>query len=155
MPQPKKRSPADIATVDRLLAKAESRVLEPEEVKEILWILAPFYDIPAAGYIDGREFFFDANMGLLYEQVGDERHYVLISEDKLSSFGVGGGGPVNRRKRPFARLSVDKKKLKMPLPEFPKVPANVKAKFPELKKEWERWEEAVAQWVRYVQNQLS
>tara|TARA_Y100000310_G_scaffold72044_1_gene67991 strand:- start:2230 stop:2691 length:462 start_codon:yes stop_codon:yes gene_type:complete len=153
MPQPKKRSPADIARVDELLAKAERQVLEPEDVKEIIWILAPFYDLPA-GYIDGREFFFDANMGMLYEQVGDERHYILISEDKLSSFGGGGSG-VNRGKGPFARLSADKGKLKVPLPEFPKVPANVRAKFPELKKEWEQWEGAVAQWVQYVQNQLS
>ena len=135
------------------MAKAERQVLEPEDVKEIIWILAPFYDLPA-GYIDGREFFFDANMGMLYEQVDDERHYILISEDKLSSFGGGGGG-VNRGKGPFARLSVDKGKLKVPLPEFPKVPANVKAKFPELKKEWEQWEGAVEQWVQYVQNQLS
>jgi len=154
MPQPKKRSPADIARVDELLAKAERQVLEPREVKEIIWMLAPFYDLPA-GYIDGREFFFDANMGMLYEQVDDERHYILISEDKLSSFGSGGGGGVNRGKGPFARLSVDKKNLRMPLPEFPKVPANVKSKFPELKKEWEQWEQAVAQWVQYVQNQLS
>jgi hypothetical protein len=139
--------------VDELLAKAERQVLEPEDVKEIIWILAPFYDLPA-GYIDGREFFFDANMGMLYEQVGDERHYILISEDKLSSFGGGGSG-VNRGKGPFARLSADKGKLKVPLPEFPKVPANVRAKFPELKKEWEQWEGAVAQWVQYVQNQLS
>ena len=153
MPQPKKRSPVDIARVDELLAKAERQVLEPKDVKEIIWILNPFLDLPAF-YIDGRSFFFDPHIAMLYEKVGDDRHYVLVSEDKLSSFGGGGGG-VNKGKGPFTRLSIDKKKLRMPLPEFPKVPANVKSKFPELKKEWEQWEGAVAQWVQYVQNQLS
>jgi hypothetical protein len=153
MPQPKKRSPSDIAHVDKLLSEAQRRVLTPEEVKQLIWILSPFYDLPAF-YIDGREFLFDANMGMLYEQVGEERHYVMVSEDKLSSFGGGSGG-INRGRGPFARLSVDKSKLKVPLPEFPKVPANVKSKFPDLKDEWDNWEESVEQWVQYVQNQLS
>jgi hypothetical protein len=153
MPQPKKRSPSDIAHVDELLSEAQRRVLTPEEVKQLIWILSPFYDLPAF-YIDGREFLFDANMGMLYEQVEDERHYVMVSDDKLSSFGGGGGG-VNRGKGPFARLSGDKGKLKVPLPEFPKVPANVKSKFPDLKDEWDNWEKSVEQWVQYVQNQLS
>jgi hypothetical protein len=153
MPQPKKRSPSDIAHVDKLLSEAQRRVLTPEEVKQLIWILSPFYDLPAL-YIDGREFLFDANMGMLYEQVGEERHYVMVSEDKLSSFGGGSGG-INRGRGPFARLSVDKSKLKVPLPEFPKVPANVKSKFPDLKDEWDNWEESVEQWVQYVQNQLS
>lgn len=153
MPQPKKRSDADGLVVDFLLAEAQRRVLTPEEVKKLIWILSPFYDLPAF-YIDGREFLFDANMGMLYEQVDEERHYVMVSEDKLSSFGSGGGG-VNRGKGPFARLSADKGKLKVALPEFPKVPANVKSKFPDLKDEWENWEKAVEQWVQYMQNQLS
>jgi hypothetical protein len=153
MPQPKKRSPSDIARVDELLSEAQRRVLTPEEVKQLIWILSPFYDLPAF-YIAGREFLFDANMGMLYEQVEDERHYVIVSDDKLSSFGGGGGG-ANRGKGPFARLSVDKGKLKVPLPEFPKVPANVKSKFPDLKDEWDNWEKSVEQWVQYVQNQLS
>jgi len=42
----------------------------------------------------------------------------------------------------------------MPLPEFPKVPANVKAKFPELTESWAKWEESVDSWVQQVQNQL-
>lgn len=153
MPQPRKRSEADRARVDLLLSQAKQRTLEVDEVKELIWILSPFYDYPAF-YIDGREFLFDANMGMLYEQVDDNRQYVMVSEDKLSSFGGGGGG-VNRGGGPFARLSVDKGRLKVPLPDFPKVPANVKSKFPELKKEWDSWEKAVEEWVQYVQNQLS
>ena len=153
MPQPRKRSEADRARVDLLLSQAKQRTLEADEVKELIWILSPFYDYPAF-YIDGREFLFDTNMGMLYEQVDDDRQYVTVSEDKLSSFGGSGGG-VNRGGGPFARLSADKGKLKVPLPEFPKVPANVKAKFPELKNEWERWEKSVEEWVQYVQNQLS
>ena len=155
MPAPKKRSDEDGAEVDRLLQKAQNDVLTPEEVKWLMWVLIPFYDLPA-GYIDGKQFFFDANLGLLYEQVDDERHYLLVSDDKLSSFGVG-GGVVSRGRGQFARLAAPTagKKLDVPLPPFPKVPDNVKSKFPELKDDWDKWEEAVEEWVRSVQNQLS
>ena len=156
MPQPRKRSEADRRRVDFLLGQAKQRTLEVEEVKELIWILSPFYDYPAFS-IDDREFLFDANMGMLYEQKEDERHYVTISDDKLSSFGSGGGGGggVNRGSGPFSRLSVEKSKLRVPLPEFPKVPPNIKSKFPELKNEWDTWERSVEEWVQYVQNQLS
>ena len=156
MPLLKKRSDEDGARVDELLTKAQTQTLKPEEVKELMWVLIPFFDLPA-GYIDGRQFYFDGTLGMLYEKVGDERHYVLVSEDKLSSFGVGGGGGgvVNRGGGPFARLAVDNSKLKVPLPEFPTVPENVKSKFPELKDEWDKWESAVGEWVRNVQNALN
>ena len=157
MPPLKKRSDEDGARVDELLAKAQATTLTPEEVKELLWILIPFYDLPAF-YIDGIQFFFDANLGMLYQEVDDERHYVLVSEDKLSSFGIGGGGGGGKGRGggPFARLAVDSGvKLKVPLPEFPLIPANVKSKFPELKDEWERWEDSVREWVQNVQNTMT
>ena len=154
MPQPKKRSEAETRRAELLLSQAKTRTLEVNEVKELMWILNPFYDYPALSVGD-RDFFFDTNLSMLYEKVGDNRQYVTISEDKLSSFGSGGGGGVNRGSGPFARLSADKSKLKVPLPPFPKVPANVKSKFPELKNEWETWESSVEEWLQYVQNQLS
>jgi hypothetical protein len=127
MPQLKKRSDEEGQRVDELLTQAQSRTLTPDEVKEIIWILIPFIDLPAF-YLDGKQFYFDAYLGLLYEYRDGERLYLQIS---------------------------DPSKLKVPLPEFPKVPANVKSKFPELKDEWERWEDSVQDWVRVVQNQLS
>ena len=159
MPAPKKRSDEDGAEVDRLLLKAQSSTLTPEDVKWLMWVLSPFYDLPA-GYIDGKQFFFDANLGLLYEQVDiDERHYLMDSDDKLSSFGVGGGGGgvVNRGRGQFARLAAPDagKRLKVPLPPFPKIPDIVKSKFPELKDDWAAWEGAVEEWLQHVQNQLS
>ena len=153
MPQLKKRSDEEGQRVDELLTQAQSRTLTQDEVKEIIWILIPFIDLPAF-YLDGKQFYFDAYLGLLYEYRDGERLYLQISPDKLSSL-IGTGGGANRGSGPFARLAADPSRLKVPLPEFPKVPANVKSKFPELKDEWERWEDSVQDWVRVVQNQLS
>jgi hypothetical protein len=74
----------------------------------------------------------------------------MMSPDPIS-----GGGGVNRGKGPFARLAPLSKKLDIPLPPFPKVPSNVKAKFPELKESWDKWEKSVDVWVQSVQGQLS
>lgn len=154
MPKLKRRSDEDGARVDELLAKAQTTTLTPDEVKELLWVLLPFFDLPAF-YIEGRQFFFDANLGMLYEKVLDERHYVMVSDEKLSFF-TGGSGGVNRGGGNFARLAAPPRaKLNVPLPQFPPVPGNVKSKFPELKGEWEKWEEAVAEWIRNIQDTLS
>ena len=154
MPKLKRRSDEDGARVNTLLGEAQRRTLTPDEVKELMWVLTPFYDQPAV-YIDGRQFMFDVHLGLLYEQIGkpsdldSERHYVMFSEDPIST------GGVNRGKGPFARLAPLSKKLDIPLPPFPKVPSSVKAKFPELKESWDKWEESVDVWVQNVQGQLS
>ena len=152
MPKPKRRSDKDGVRVDELLDKARNSVLSPDELKEILWILAPVTDLPSI-YWDGEQFYFDAIAGQLYKVENGRRLYVWFFPDDLTSFFQ--GGAANKGGGQFARLAPTSSKLSMPLPAFPKVPPNVKAKFPELKESWDKWEESVEQWVQHVQQQLS
>lgn len=152
MPKLKRRSDEDGERVDALLAKAQTSVLTPDELKEVLWILAPVTDSPAF-YHDGEQFYFDQISGELYSTRGGERFYVGLIPDTLSSLTGGKGG--NRGGGLFARLAPRSRSLNIPLPPFPKIPPNVKAKFPELTESWNKWEKSVEQWVQYVQQQLS
>ena len=152
MPKLKRRSDEDGVRVDELLAKARNSVLSPAELKEILWILAPITDFPSV-YYDGEQFYFDAIVGQLYKVENGRRLYVAFIPDDLASFFP--GGSANKGGGQFARFAPTSSKLSMPLPQFPKVPPNVKAKFPELKESWDKWEESVEVWVQNVQGQLS
>jgi len=152
MPKPKRRSDEDGIRVDQLLDKARDSVLSPDELKEILWILAPITDLPSI-YWDGEQFYFDAIAGQLYKVKDGRRLYVTFFPDDLTSFFP--GGAARKGGGQFVRLAPTSGKLSMPLPPFPKVPPNVKAKFPELKESWDKWEESVEQWVQNVQQQLS
>lgn len=38
-----------------------------------------------------------------------------------------------------------------PWPPFPKIPDSIKAKFPDLAAEWQRYEEAIQLWIQQVQ----
>lgn len=153
MPKLKRRSDDDFARVDEILSAAQTRTLTPDELKEVIWILAPVTDWPAF-YHDNQQFYFDNISGELYTVKDDgTRFYVGFIPDTLANMLGGGGG--NRGGGIFARLAPTAKKLNIPLPPFPKIPGNVKAKFPELTESWDKWEESVEQWVQYVQNQLS
>lgn len=153
MPKLKRRSDEDGERVDELLNEAQTRTLTPEELKEVAWILSPITDTRAF-YVDGQSFFFDHTSGELYTKLDNgERSYVGLIPDDLSSFMSGGSG--GRGGGIFARLAPTAKRLTIPLPPFPKIPPNVKAKFPELTESWDKWEDSVDQWVQYVQNQLS
>jgi len=152
MPKLNRRSDEEYARANQLINEARVRTLTPDELKEILWILSPLTDSPAF-YHDGVQFYFDNLRGLLYTQNEEgKRFYVGIITDDLSSFLSGTGG---RGSGIFARFAPTSKRLSIPLPEFPKIPPNVKAKFPELTESWDKWEESVDTWVQYVQNQLS
>ena len=154
MPKLKRRSDEDGDRVDELLTAARTRTLTPEELKEVVWILSPLTDWPAF-YHDGEQFYFDNISGELYtvNNQDDSRTYVGFIPDTLTGL-LGGSGSGNRGGGLFARLAPASKKLNMPLPPFPKIPGNVKAKFPELTESWDKWEESVEQWVQYVQSQL-
>ena len=86
-----------------------------------------------------------------------QSQYHRISK-KLSDFlnVSSGGGGSNRGGGVFARFApVKSKALKNPLPEFPRVPHGVKVKFPELLKDWNKYEEELQEWVKSVQDNLS
>ena len=161
MPKLKDLSKEEGEKVEELLREAQSRTLTPEELKEVAWILSPITDTPSDYFVGDpnipggfKRFYFDHTSGELYTVLDNgERSYVGFIPDNLSSFMSGGSG--GRGGGIFARLAPTAKRLTIPLPPFPKIPPNVKSKFPELKESWDNWEDSVDKWVQYVQTQLS
>ena len=164
MPRLRNLNAEDRATIDALINEAKNRPLTSDEIRRLWFLSNPDndykIDFPGRHGAEAPELYLDLYNGQIYELLKDgvTRSYVHFVDEKLSDFlnVSSGGGGSNRGGGVFARFApVKSKALRNALPEFPRVPHGVKVKFPELLKDWNKYEEELQEWVRSVQDNLS
>lgn len=161
MPRLRNLNAEDRGTIDSLIDQARARPLTSDEIRRLWFLSNPDndykIDFPGRG-TEAPPLYLDLYNGQIYELLKDgvTRSYVHFVDEKLSEFLNVSGGGSNRGSGVFARLApVKSKALKNPLPEFPRVPHGVKVKFPELLRDWNKYEEELQEWVKSVQDNLS
>jgi hypothetical protein len=160
MPRLRNLNAEDSETIRSLIGEAGSRALTDDEVFRLWFLSNPSTDYKLAQLnTDGPDdMYLDLWTGGVYKVLDDgSRGYVTFLNEPVSKFlGVSSGSSKNRGGGVFAKFApVKSVRLNNPLPPFPKVPRGVVVKFPELLKDWDKWEREVEEWLRSVQDQLS
>ena len=162
MPRLRNLNSEDSETIRSLIEEAATRPLTDNEVFRLWFLSNPSSDYKLAQLSeDGPDdMYLDLFTGGIYKVHDDgSRGYVLFLDEPVSKFlgaSSGSGSGRGRGGGVFAKFApVKSSALRNPLPSFPKIPRGVVAKFPELLKDWEKYEGEVEEWLRSVQDQLS